>query len=515
MQFIMKVLNEDRNNLAFKIAETEDNIKMYFYNDISLKHYEIEVNPSTQSLLNPNDIELVDLYLQNKIQLVHTDLKMDQMFEEISHNINILEKEFIKPNDQLFSDTLKTVEDLNIKDFPSIHQIQVIFDEFEKNKEAINKIEVLEDKIQTYLKSYQSNENMTSVNHGQVQLAKIENLSETWSEMKELYTRQKDFLKIALDYETEKYLKDVNHVMAKINLSGEYANTSELLSKGNIETLTTGQVLAATIQDSEYTPLEKVENMLKDLKGLDYIDHYLSRLELFNPDVQYSGSNIDKYIDRLVNSQSDKLLSFVEHQMKERYGSSFNLLEEEQNFKTSELTKVVSPIVEHSAFNIMDFQEKEPVTKTDYLVRDFWESKSLDMLMEYNKNQAIEKSFEKGELYFRSKDIEKMIRDVPEMLQNPLGEKQIEKANIIIEDTQKALYDLKKGVLEDLKYNNQLLKADGHSDDMKKRHNITKEHVRLILNIDNKLENLKDEIKEVKQEIRQEKQNEKKYEQER
>ncbi|MBL5779988.1 hypothetical protein HV438_17620 [Bacillus sporothermodurans] len=85
-QFVMKLLNEDRNELAQKLSGGEDIIKAYFYQPSTNEYISAELDTEKKTLSAGNNTYLIfDKYINGEVQLLHADLQSIQMFKDIEN----------------------------------------------------------------------------------------------------------------------------------------------------------------------------------------------------------------------------------------------------------------------------------------------------------------------------------------------------------------------------------------------------------------------------------------------
>ncbi|PTY82531.1 hypothetical protein B5V91_19410 [Heyndrickxia sporothermodurans] len=249
----------------------------------------------------------------------------------------------------------------------------------------------------------------------------------------------------------------------------------------------------------------------------DYMNASLKHMELYNPEIGYKNSILEEYIDVNKDRALTNIMLLVNKEMKEIYGERFELFNErDSNDTCHKLFDKLLPIVQNDTFSLYELQKIEPVTKREFEVRDFWDSKNIDMLLEYKNDKNIYFEAKIEDLLFKSRDIEKVIEKVPELVENPndLSNRTLNRIKEGIEDTKESLYQVKLALATDT----DKIKLDPDKEattEQKIEHNRLMNVLLTTKNLENKIDELEGYVSLVENSKINEKQNQKEMEMER
>ncbi|PTY83705.1 hypothetical protein, partial [Heyndrickxia sporothermodurans] len=221
-QFVMKLLNEDRNELAQKLSGGEDIIKAYFYQPSTNEYISAELDTEKKTLSAGNNTYLIfDKYINGEVQLLHADLQSIQMFKDIENKVQGLLDENIIYDTELFKNMVHKTEFSELLYSPTYNSIQSLYKDFEATNHSIEKIDSLLKSIEEYRDIYNSKEdilNMDIITDRFERNSKVDIYYDSWLEMKGLYEKQSQFQQAALKIGVQDYLADKSNMYKNIDL---------------------------------------------------------------------------------------------------------------------------------------------------------------------------------------------------------------------------------------------------------------------------------------------------------
>ncbi|MBU8732505.1 hypothetical protein KM915_20875 [Cytobacillus oceanisediminis] len=494
-RFIMKLLNEDQNDLAQNLTHSDDVVKAYFFQESTSEFIQVELDTANKTL-NAGDYSylIYDKYMEGEVKLLHTDLQSEEMFRDVEAKINELKETFgVSYNPEIFADLIERFEKNDITYTVSLEDIREIYKDLQKNNEITAKIDTILDSIKDYKETYKSDEimNFSVITNSAEKQAKMDIYFDSWTEMKELYERQSDFQKTSLKIAIEDFLKDKNNIFREIDLDLNNTKLADYLSKTPAESLSNDKIIPLVFEANENSAADKMRNNMLVHNSLEYMEYSLKRIELYEPFVSYSKSNLEDFIEVNKDRSLTNVMYQVDKEVKSIYGENFQLFNENDSISTRKnLFDHLMPIVNKDTFNLHEIQNIDPITKRDYEVRDFWENKNLEMLLAYmeSKNVFFEASIDN--LFLKSKDIEELMVRIPELINNQdeVSNKAMGRIKEAIEDTKEALYQMKielaadKSNLDSSKNINEVIS--------KVQHNTLMNNVMTVKNLESNIEKL-------------------------
>ncbi|MBL5782808.1 hypothetical protein [Heyndrickxia sporothermodurans] len=520
-QFVMKLLNEDRNELAQKLSGGEDIIKAYFYQPSTNEYISAELDTEKKTLSAGNNTYLIfDKYINGEVQLLHADLQSIQMFKDIENKVQGLLDENIIYDTELFKNMVHKTEFSELLYSPTYNSIQSLYKDFEATNHSIEKIDSLLKSIEEYRDIYNSKEdilNMDIITDRFERNSKVDIYYDSWLEMKGLYEKQSQFQQAALKIGVQDYLADKSNMYKNIDLQVDNIEIAKFLSNTKVEQLTNDKIIPLVFTANENNISDRIGNNMLVHADFDYMNASLKHMELYNPEIGYKNSILEEYIDVNKDRALTNIMLLVNKEMKEIYGERFELFNErDSNDTCHKLFDKLLPIVQNDTFSLYELQKIEPVTKREFEVRDFWDSKNIDMLLEYKNDKNIYFEAKIEDLLFKSRDIEKVIEKVPELVENPndLSNRTLNRIKEGIEDTKESLYQVKLALATDT----DKIKLDPDKEattEQKIEHNRLMNVLLTTKNLENKIDELEGYVSLVENSKINEKQNQKEMEMER
>ncbi|MEB6550195.1 hypothetical protein MXL46_13955 [Heyndrickxia sporothermodurans] len=520
-QFLMKLLNEDQNNLALKLGNTEDVIRAYFYQPSTSEYINAELNTENKNLSAGDNTYLIfDKYINGDVQLIHTELQSIEMLNDIEGKVQELRNENIIYDTELYKGMIDKFDSSNLLYSPSYNDIQSLYKDLENTNKSIEKIDYLLQSIEEYRNIYNSNENILNADIISNQFennAKVDIYYDSWIEMKNMYQKQSQFQQAALKIGVQDFLADRIHLFKHIDIKLDNLEVAKYISNTKAEHLNADKIIPLVVNANENSVTEKIRNNMLMHTDLDHLNVSLKYLELHDSTITYKGSKLEEFIDMNKDRTLSNIMYLINNEMKEIYGEKFELFNEnDSNDTRNKLFEKLTPIVQNDTFSIYELQKIEPVTKREFEVRDFWESKNIDMLLEYKNEKNIFFNTNQEELFFKSKDLEKIVEKIPELIENPndLTNKTLARIREGIEETRDSLHLIKLSLATDTDKLN--LDPDKKATtEQKIEHNRLMNVLLTTKNLENKMDELEGYVSLVENSKVNEKQNQKEMEMER
>lgn len=453
-QFIFKLLNEDQDQLALKLAEFDDVLKIYLYEPINQSYIEVEYDTESRLLkTNDNHSLVLEKYLNDKYKLLYVDLQSNQMYKKITDGVQELSsKHGITYEYDSYKNLLKTFDN-NLKNYPTADNIKYLYSELQKTENAITKMDEILKDIHDYQKiynNYQEPLNLSTINYSFEQVSKVSVYNDSWSEMKSQYERQADFLKVSLKHETEKFLQEYTVALKNVRLDQNFTGLAQEISKHNPQDLKLQHMIPYVAEGNINSTTERLRSLVDNHLVSTHIQYSLQRIALSDPSVEFEGSKLSAYIETLKKDSFENTIDLVKQEFKGIYGDKFseNLFTEKELNEPSRLFEKIMPIIEGDTlspyelhqvetFNPFELHQFEPLNKRDYEVLNFWESKSVElleitlsklehgrgMIQDFREHFVSYKQMEQtinrmDELSFNNDDLsKKMIRGTRDMLE--------------------------------------------------------------------------------------------------
>ena len=523
-RFNMKLLNEDKDNLAQKIGQREDIIKVYFVhskqNDQSIlkssNFYEVELDTSNKTLksntLNEQSLSLMkDDYIKGELNLLYTELKSNQMINDIEDQVKDLKlNHSITYDTDLHRGIVDTFEKMPTPYATTLNDINLMYKELEKTNIAIDKINNLLETIQDYRSEYKDNSNLINmdlITNDIEKHTKVDIYYDSWTEMKGLYEKQADFYKSSLKLGTQDFLNDKTNLFRDMDLNVENTKLAEYLSKTSDTDISNSRLIPLVVEANENNPIEKMRNNMLVHNSLEYMEYNLKQMELYNSKVGFQNSKLEEYIDLNKDRAITNVLYQVNEKMNDIYGEKFSLFNEEDSLssRAKVLDKLI-PIIQKDSFRLHDLHQFEPVTKMENSIRDFWENKNIEMLLDYKDSKGLHFEAKIEDILIKSSDIEKITQKIPELTADESKSSAMALGRIkeTIEDTREAINELKHNLMNDIKTT---MNSTNNSNDNRIENNIKTNNLFFAESIQNKVETLSNYIEVAENSKKQEKEN--------
>lgn len=467
--FVLKLLNEDQNQLASKLAEFEDVIKTYFYEPVNERYIEVELDMEVKELRTSLQVNVYENYINNNFRLLHSELQSDQIYQTIVDEIKELNQNNSVTYDYNFLGRLvEYFENNPLKDFASTDNINNLFSEFKKTEEILLKIESVLDKIQIYKELYLDKEdilNQVVINHSFSQNANVSVYLDSWMEMKDLYEKKSDFLKVGIKFETEKFLKEYTNIFKPINLDKDVVSIGEKLSNHKIQDISTGQLIPLVNQANLNEKSEGLRSLLSNHLVTQYIEYSLKRLALTEPNLDFENSKLNGYLEKIKQNTTNHIFEISTKVFSEIYGDKFineSLFAKEELDSPNQLLEKLKPVILHDTYSFYELHQLEPSSKKDYELIRFWEDKSIklleDSLSHKAQGQGMIRDFR--EHFISTDGLQKLLRNVDELSSkgDDISKRILNGIKDNLETAKETMIGLKKEIQVDLVLN----KEDKH-----------------------------------------------------
>lgn len=456
-QFIMKLLNEDRDNLALKLSGMDDVIKAYFHEPKTNVYTHIELDMEKKELKTPMQALVYDKYLNNEMNLLHADLKSAEMYQDIVDHVGELKKfNGLTYDENILTELVDHFERNALTENPSLSNIENLFSEFKKTEVALTEIDSLLDKIEQYRKTNMNKDDILNnavMNHSFEQNAKVSAYHDSWSEMKKLYENKSDLLKVSLKYEAERFLNEYQSTFKHAHLNTNNLALQEYLSKTSQEEITTQKLMPLVVDSNVNNSRDRLLSLMDNHTVSQIVDYSLKRINLYNPSIQYEDSQLNKYIDKLKESSLQKIVQQSSLEFGDLYGQKFvdtSLRTEQLLSNPSQYLEMVKPAIMNNSFRLYDLHQFEPTTKKDMALQGFWEQKSVDLLeqsLSQKENGAgMIRDFK--ERFISTENIQSLLQKIDELSDrnDDLSKKIMKGINEQLETTKETMAALKQEI---------------------------------------------------------------------
>ncbi|WP_430510693.1 hypothetical protein [Gottfriedia solisilvae] len=417
-RLLMTVLN-DNTDLAYKLAAFRDSIYLYLHEPTDQQLFEVELNMISQELkYSFSDENVINKYLSGEYKLIHAELKIDQMYSNIHNGNNVLISKGISYDPDLYKDLVNIYNDKLTND--RSETIKNIHDELINIENKLNNIEDLIESMTVYGTKYIQNDNhlIDSINsYGYEINHKVNNLLDSWIETKELYEKVHEFLQISLKMEVEKHLKELNiDNLPNVNLKFFNTEVAELIA--NNHDLTVQTLLPVLVNANENNGMERIGLHVENHIIAEQIEYSLKRMELYDPSINFDGSKLHKHIGQIKEHNIGNAIEGINKSMSELYGPKFKLFEQNELLEPSDaLLKKITPIYLQKSYRPSTLQQLEVESKSDKLVKSFWQDKSNEMFTSYIEEGGKSKLFEN--VIHSPKEIESLQNNINRLLDDP------------------------------------------------------------------------------------------------
>lgn len=456
-KFLFKLLNEDQNNLGHKLSLNDEIVKAYFYEPSTNDFIEAELDTLNKTIsANDHTFLIYDKFINGDVELLHTELKSIELFKEIEDKVKDLrENHNITYDTELFGKMVDQLEKYNFTKYTSANDIKELFQSLENTNNAIKEIDNVLEKVNLYRDTYKTEDNIMNfevmTNAFEVN-SKIDIYQDSFYEMRNLYEKQAEFQKSVLKVEVENFLADKSQIFKNTELNPNNTSVAEYINKTNERDLSSGRLIPLVTYANENNYAEKIRNNMLVHNSVSTFELHLKQMELYNSSVSFSGSKLEDYISHLKEQSLDNVIKFATKEFQMIYGENFKLFNEDERLASSnKLFEKLLPIVQNDTFSLYELQKIEPVTKSEFEVRDFWENKNLEMLLDYKNSKGIHFEANINDLLLQSKDRELVMQNVPDLTEekNDINNKKIERIKEAIEDTSDSVIKLRKELTVD------------------------------------------------------------------
>lgn len=456
-QFIMKLLNEDRDNLALKLSGMDDVIKAYFHEPKTNVYTNVELDMERKELRTPMQALVYDKYLKNEMTLLHAELKSTEMYQDIVEHVGDLKKSNgITYDDNILTGLIDHFEKNRLSVNPSQANIENLFNEQKKTEAAISEIDGLLEKIEQYRKVYMNKDevlNNAVMNNMFEQNSKVSVYHDSWNEMKKLYETKSDLLKVSLKFETELFLNEYQSTFKNAHLNPNNLELQEYLSKTNPTDITKGKIIPLVVESNINSNRDRLLSLMDNHTVSQIVDYSLKRIDLYDPSIQYEGSILSGYIEKMKEASLQNIVQNSSIEFKNLYGEKFvetSLLTEQLISNPNKYLEMIKPAILDNTFRLYDLHEFEPTTKKDIELQKFWEGKSVELLEQSlsKKEQGLGMIRDFEERFISSDKVQVLLQRVDELAdrKDDLSKKMLNGIKDQLETTKETMAALKQEI---------------------------------------------------------------------
>jgi hypothetical protein len=424
-RLMMKILNEDKDEVALKLGNFEDVLKVYLYDASERKYLEVELDMNAKEFIAGNaPLMTYEDFMNGKYQLLQVELQSDQMFKKILEGIKDLsDNHSISYDYNYLSKMVNDFEGKPLLDYPSAQNIKELYSEYQNSEQIVGKIDRVIDDITKYKEKYIDNEdilNLSAINHSFKQNAQVSVYYDSWIEMKSLNEKKMDYLKVVLKNETEQFLKEYQSVFKNIDLDQNNLSIADYISRNNVQDLSTKEIIPLVANGNLNDNNERLRGLLDNYLVSQYVEFSIKRTALSEPSLDFENSELYKLIEKSKDHSLNNIINLSIKEFKDVYGERFvdkTLFPPEDLSNPSELLEKLKPAIIHDTLSIYELHQFEPSNTREMEILKFWEGKSINLLEDSlnlkEQGQGMIRDFK--EQYLSSEEMQKLFQRIDEL----------------------------------------------------------------------------------------------------
>lgn len=404
-RFLLQLINDDNTDLAYRIENNEDKIRITLSEPTLNEYHQVELNMKTNEFISEfNDTRLYEGYINGEYNLAFAETNFDYLSEKVimkanqlqANNINADPEHILHFNNNFNSSTFEIVEQLK-EPKQDLNELIIMQNEIE-NK--LLKINDLIQEVEAFESEYVSeNHYINDLVYGENErINSIVNLADSYRDMQEHLHHENEFLKYAIKYETENYLVQKDQTLDSIDLDKELSIKLAVTISENSD-LERKHILPMIAESHLNNPFESIKQHIQNYQNIEYLDHALKNASLFSGSNTYEGEKLNHYIQDLKQYGFEQTVERADNRMKHLYGEHFHLLSKDDiKVKKSDVIKFLEPVVKTESFKLNDIRnyinDNEKIFPSKS-IQQFWDNKSFNMLNDYvQKHEELKVNFD-------------------------------------------------------------------------------------------------------------------------